>query len=131
VPTCTRLSSTAAKLSRALLVAAAAGLLVVAPAGVTAAHAGAAAAVTTLPPTDTTNPFLPEEASLGDCLSALPPPNCGSEARGGFAQWSVLAVLVAGLTFIGWRVVRGARRNSRAAAARIESGTSTPPTPQP
>lgn len=88
---------------------------------------GPTAATTAAPPTDTTNPFLPDEASLGDCLSALPPPNCGSEARGGFAQWSVLAVLVAGLTFIGWRVVRGARRNARSAAGRHADTPSEPP----
>lgn len=87
----------------------------------------------TVPPVDTTNPFLPENANLGDCLSSLPRPECGSTARGGFAQWSVLVVLIAGLAFIGWRVVRGARRNAAAAAARLDptTGQQTPPTTTP
>lgn len=89
----------------------------------------AATAVSTVPPVDTTNPFLPQDANLGDCLSSLPRPDCGSAARGGFAQWSVLVVLVAGLAFIGWRVVRGARRNAAAAAGRL--GTPTPGEPTP
>jgi len=58
---------------------------------------------------DTINPFLPTERGLGDCISALPKPGCGSEARGGWRQWLVLLTMVTGLTFIGWRVVRAVR----------------------
>ena len=116
----------AATAARTALSRLAALALVVALAVVAAPAVGMAAPLAaTVPPTDTTNPFLPDGANIGDCLSSLPRPDCGSQARGGFAQWSVLVVLVAGLAFIGWRVVRGARRNARAAAARIDQ--STPP----
>ncbi len=119
--------------ARVVAILAAAAITLAGPALATASASVLAphAVTTTVPPTDTTNPFLPEEASLGDCLSALPPPNCGSEARGGFAQWSVLAVLVAGLAFIGWRVVRGARRNARAAASRLAATPNESPGQQP
>lgn len=126
----TAIHRTAARIVATLAVAA---ITLAGPALATASASVVApsAVTTTVPPTDTTNPFLPEEASLGDCLSALPPPNCGSEARGGFAQWSVLAVLVAGLAFIGWRVVRGARRNARAAASQLAAAPSESPSESP
>jgi hypothetical protein len=66
------------------------------------------------PDDDTTRPtineFLPQERSLGECISALPKPGCGSEARGGWRQTVVLLVVLAGLAFIAWRIVRAARR---------------------
>ncbi|NNE10627.1 MAG: hypothetical protein HKN41_00085 [Ilumatobacter sp.] len=58
----------------------------------------------------TVNEFLPEDRSLGDCISAVPKPGCGSEARGGWRQGLVLAAILAGLALIAWRVVAGARR---------------------
>ncbi len=61
------------------------------------------------PPPVTINEFLPEERGLGDCISALPRPGCGSEARGGWRQTLVFLVIIAGLAFIAWRVVAGAR----------------------
>lgn len=59
---------------------------------------------------DTINPFFPEERSLGDCLSSLPKPGCGSSARGGWRQTAVLGVILSGLGFIGWRIVRQSRK---------------------
>ena len=59
---------------------------------------------------DTINPFFPEERSLGDCLSSLPKPGCGSSARGGWRQTAVLGVILSGLAFIGWRIVRQSRK---------------------
>ncbi|MAT05168.1 MAG: hypothetical protein CL424_09010, partial [Acidimicrobiaceae bacterium] len=58
------------------------------------------------PPPSTFNVFYPEERPLGDCLSSLPKPNCGSDARGGWPQYSIALALAAGIGFIGWRVVR-------------------------
>ena len=63
------------------------------------------------PPPSTFNVFYPEERPLTDCLGALQRPNCGSEARGGWAQAAVFGALVLGLGFIGWRVIRNVRRN--------------------
>ena len=73
----------------------------------------AAPVTTTVPepaPEATDNPFIPENANLGDCVSSLPRPGCGSEAHGGVGQWLVFGALVGGLGFIGWRVSRGIRK---------------------
>ena len=61
-------------------------------------------------PVATDNPFIPENANLGDCVSSLPRPECGSTARGGTGQWLVFSALLGGLGFIGWRIVRGIRK---------------------
>jgi hypothetical protein len=68
-------------------------------------------------PVVTDNPFLPENEDLGNCLSALPQPDCGSENRGGPIQWAVFGFVVAGLVFIGWRITRAVRARDRAPAA--------------
>lgn len=78
------------------------------------------------PPPSTFNVFYPEERALSDCLSSVPKPNCGSEARGGWAQYSIAIALVAGLGFIGWRIVRSARRSG---APRTPDATSVPDAP--
>jgi hypothetical protein len=59
------------------------------------------------------NEFVPDDRDLSDCISALPDPGCGSEGRSGWRQWLILTVIVAGLAFIAWRVVRTARRTRR------------------
>jgi hypothetical protein len=56
------------------------------------------------------NDFLPAERSLSECLSVLPKPGCGSEARGGWAQTAVFLALIGGLGVIGTRIVIGIRR---------------------
>jgi hypothetical protein len=63
----------------------------------------------TPPPTEF-NEFYPDERPLSDCLSSLPKPNCGSEARGGWRQITILGVVLAALGFIAWRIIRGVRR---------------------
>lgn len=57
-----------------------------------------------------TNPFIPEDVNIGDCLSSLPRPGCGNRIRGDYHSMITFGVLIAGLTFIGWRIARGARR---------------------
>ena len=69
------------------------------------------------PPVVTVNDFLPEDRDLGDCLSALPKPDCGSKARGGWRQGLVLGAILAGLGVIAWRIVVSARR-----ARAVEAG---------
>lgn len=101
-----------------LLIAAAAVLLGVAllaagPGGTetsVAAPTTSTAVATTTPRTVLDNDFIPAEANLTDCVSSIQRPGCGSSARGGWRQNLVLALLVAGLAFIAWRIVRGARR---------------------
>ena len=77
----------------------------------------AVAAVSDPPPEPTTpvtaNQFLPADRDLDECISALPQPDCGSEARSGWRQTLILVAILAGLAFIIWRVVRAARRQRR------------------
>jgi hypothetical protein len=82
-----------------------------------AAVVAPSAVVATTEPSDTTPPptfneFYPEERSLSDCLSSLPKPDCGSDARGGWRQLTILSVVVVALGFIAWRIVRTTRRRA-------------------
>lgn len=61
----------------------------------------------------TVNDFFPEERQLSDCLNSLPKPNCGSDARGGWAQAVVFLAILAALGFIAWRIVAASRRARR------------------
>lgn len=63
-----------------------------------------------------TNPFIPEDVNIGDCVSALPRPGCGNEIRGDSHSALTFGVLVLGLTFIGWRITRSVRRRDRTVA---------------
>jgi hypothetical protein len=86
---------------------------------------GATTAPTTEPSTEPTtgpttavtqvtfNEFLPEERGLGDCISAVPRPGCGSEARGGWRQTLVFVLILTGLGIIAWRIVASARAAKR------------------
>jgi hypothetical protein len=83
-------------------------------------HGAEAAADTTVPmedPATTTldNPFLPEDANIGDCISAVPRPECGSKARGGWRQGLVFVAVVAAVAVIGTRLVIGVRKRERRA----------------
>jgi hypothetical protein len=60
------------------------------------------------------NPFIPEDRNLSDCLSSIPKPGCGSEARGGPLQLATFGILMAGMAFIGWRVFRAVKRRDDA-----------------
>jgi hypothetical protein len=62
------------------------------------------------PPPVTDNVFIPADRDLGECITAVPRPGCGSDARSDWHQGLVLGVMVAGLVVIGWRIVRGVRR---------------------
>ena len=70
------------------------------------------------PPPVTDNVFVPENRDLGECITAVPKPGCGSEARSDWHQGLVLGVMVAGLIVIGWRIVRGVRRREAQARRR-------------
>lgn len=63
------------------------------------------------PPPSTFNVFYPEERALTDCQNnSIPLPNCGSKARGGWRQTLVFGLMVGGLGFIGWQIVRSSKR---------------------
>jgi hypothetical protein len=61
------------------------------------------------------NPYLPERANVGDCVSALPHPECGSDARGGWRQTVVFVVLIGAITIVAVRLAAGVRKRSRQA----------------
>jgi hypothetical protein len=66
---------------------------------------------TTSPPTvpeSTLNEFIPDDRPVSECISAAPKPGC--ERDSDWHQVAVMAVLVAGLSFVGWRIVKGLRR---------------------
>jgi hypothetical protein len=69
----------------------------------------------------TINEFLPEDRDLSDCISVLPKPGCGSEARGGWGQTAILGALLVGLGIIGTRVVMSIRRRDGALAASVQA----------
>ena len=90
------------------------------------APAGAAFATTSPPPPTPTpvtfNEFLPEDRGLGECISAVPKPGCGSEARGGWHQTLVLLAILVGLALIVWRVVVSSRRARADRDRRVTAG---------
>ena len=74
------------------------------------------------PPPVTVNEFLPEDRGLSECISAVPKPGCGSEARGGWRQTLVLLAILVGLALIVWRVVVGARKARVARDRHVTAG---------
>lgn len=85
-------------------------------------HVAAATTDTTPPATETPvteappvtdNEFIPENVNIGDCLSSMPRPNCGSENRSGTGTLLTFGVLMAGTAFIGWRISRSVRARDR------------------
>ncbi|MEY4231761.1 MAG: hypothetical protein RLZZ362_2610 [Actinomycetota bacterium] len=68
--------------------------------------------VTEAPPV-TDNEFIPENVNIGDCLSSMPRPNCGSTNRSGTGTLLTFGVLMAGTAFIGWRISRSVRARDR------------------
>ena len=99
-------------MSRRLLVAAIVIVVVVLGGARVAAASSEPPPPSTVP--TTANDFLPQEQDVTDCVSALPPPDCGSPARGGWAQTAIFIGVGLALGFIAWRIVRAMRRGRRA-----------------
>jgi hypothetical protein len=104
-----RLERLGGRLGRVAAIATCAAALVIAPAGATAATGSEPP-----PPPVTVNEFVPER-DLSECVSALPKPDCGSEARGDWRQGLVFVAMTGGMAFVAWRIVRGVRRGQPAA----------------
>lgn len=77
-----------------------------------------APAATGGPTVDTDNDFIDLERDLSECVgNSLSKPGCGREPthsgdRGSAIQWTVFGLMAAGIAFIGWRIVAGARRSA-------------------
>jgi len=84
------------------------------PEGVPAVTASPVVPATAVDGVVADNEFVPDDVNLGDCVSSLPRPGCGSESRTSGKTVATLGVLMAGMAFIGWRVVRGVRRRDAA-----------------
>lgn len=117
----------ASVLRRPLLIGVLVGLLVAPGSALTAfaemsAESAGSSAVASVPPVTPdpasigTNPFIPEDANIGDCVSSVPRPECGSEEKGGWHQYLTMLVLLLGTVFIGWRIARGVRSRDSALA---------------
>lgn len=76
-----------------------------------------------------TNPFIPDDVNIGDCVSSLPRPGCGNEIRGDAHSMLTFGALVAGLGFIGWRIGRGVRRRGTPGPTSAGTTTSSPAGP--
>jgi hypothetical protein len=85
----------------------------------------AEAATPPTPPESTLNEFIPEDKPISECISAAPKPDCGRDND--WHQIAVMAVLAAGLTFVGWRIVKGLRRTVQDTAAASDDTRSEPP----
>ncbi len=68
------------------------------------------------------NEFIPVDRDISECISAIPKPGCGSEARGGWHQTLVLLAILTGLALITWRIVVGARKAKAAQERRVAAG---------
>jgi hypothetical protein len=107
------------RLSAAVLVSLSALSADVNPVGGPAASAAPATTVPaddSSPSTTLNNPFLPEDANIGACISAVPRPECGSKARGGWRQGAVFGAVALAMLLIGTRLVVGVRKRDRARA---------------
>lgn len=60
------------------------------------------------------NEFLPERENITDCVGTVERPDCGSKIKGGWQMYLTFAVLIAGMSFIGWRVTKGVRARDNA-----------------
>jgi len=76
--------------------------------------AESAESAATTPALTADNEFLPQRENVSDCIGAVERPNCGSEAKGGWQMYLTFGVLIAGMSFIGWRVVRSVRTRDAA-----------------
>jgi hypothetical protein len=65
-------------------------------------------------PTVVTNDLLPESNDINNCIGTVEQANCGSKARADGHTYLVFLALVAGMSFIGWRIARGVKARDRA-----------------
>lgn len=66
---------------------------------------------------DTTNPFLPADRDLTECVGSVERPGCGSQSRGGWHQNLVAIAMVSGLFLVFGRVVWAVRRSQKNASS--------------
>ena len=82
------------------------------PAAVVASGEPGHSSDTTVPATEPVM-TLAGDRDITACVSAVERPGCDSGNKGGIL-YAVMGALVAGLVFIGWRIVRSVRQRERA-----------------
>ncbi|MGB8858468.1 MAG: hypothetical protein WCC60_04400 [Ilumatobacteraceae bacterium] len=55
------------------------------------------------------NVFTPEDQNVSSCVGTLERADCGSKSKGGWRMYLTFGVLIAGMSFIGWRIARSVR----------------------
>ncbi len=71
--------------------------------------------------TDSTTYVYDLQEDPAQCINSNPRPNCGKAPeqpgdRGGWLQYTVFGIMIAGLSFIGFKMFRGVARRDRAIA---------------
>jgi hypothetical protein len=59
---------------------------------------------------DTANVFTPDDQNVSSCVGTLERPDCGSKSKGGWRMYLTFAVLIGGMSFVFWRVVKSVRQ---------------------
>lgn len=86
-----------------------------------------ATSVSTAPADSTVgdNDFLPDK-NISACIGAVDRPNCGSKSKGGWRMYLTFAVLISGMSFIGWRIARSIKARDAVVNAGTEDRTQPP-----
>jgi len=72
------------------------------------------------------NSFIPADENVSSCVGTLERPGCGSKDKGGWRMYLTFAVLIGGMSFIGWHVVKGIRARD-AVVNRVEQADQVDP----
>jgi hypothetical protein len=101
-------------------------LLTLAPFGISAAHAADTPTNSTVALADVTDPtyVYDLENDPSECLNSNPRPNCGKKPqssgdRGGWMQYTVFLVMLAGVGVVGSVLIRNVIRRDRAIAEKM------------
>ncbi|MSO60139.1 MAG: hypothetical protein EXQ63_07425 [Ilumatobacteraceae bacterium] len=75
--------------------------------------------------TDSTTYVYDLQEDPAQCINSNPRPNCGKAPeqpgdRGGWLQYTVFGIMIAGLSFIGFKMFRGVARRDRAIAESLK-----------
>jgi len=77
------------------------------------------------------NVFTPDNVNVSSCIGTLERGNCGSKSKGGWRMYLTFAVLMSGMGFIGWRIVRSIRARDAVVNAGTEDDAPRQQAPDP